>query len=150
MVQGIGFRIVDRADADERQWELLTEPRCLHGYAGQLFVLTPADASKCRVFVNGYPVLGMQAVDPGDWVRVVEDGVESLVYRVGDERSVISVDGNGRRCQFTGLPIRGEAFCCLACGRFYSRGAVEQIDSCSCGASLKVEISRELPAKGLL
>jgi hypothetical protein len=150
MVQGIAFKIACQGDVEETHWTLLPKPPYLRAFGGRLFVRVPKSGYSGKLFVNGYPVLGMQAVDTGDWVRLVKRDGESTVYRVAARASAVMAEGHGRPCAFTGLPIRGEAVCCLACGRLYSPATAEQIEVCMCGTLLKPDVAPAVPEEELL
>ncbi len=148
----IAFKVVENADPASQagHWKLLTEPPYLQSLGGQPFVVTGCGPHKPRLFVCGCPVIQIQAVTRGDWVRVVEATGAQFVYRVGGSQGVVSANCDGRRCTFTGIPIDGLGVTCLACDRSYSPAAAEQIGECTCGSSLKSDVSVTFPGEELL
>jgi hypothetical protein len=146
----IAFARAVSADLQEAQWEVIREPPYVDCYGGQSFVSAPTSQGAPRVFVNGLPVFGIQPVEPGDWVRIIEPDGGGLNYRLGLGAGGVTESGNNRPCAFTGLPIRSTAVRCLACDRLYSQAAVEQIGTCVCGSSLEAQPPERNPGEELL
>ena len=114
---------------DRPVWRRITAPRFLTERQGLLVLQLPR-RGRYRAFVNGLGVVGgLQVVQRGDLVRVIDPGGEEISYVVG--RVLPSVQpGEGRSCQFTGKPIDGEAVACTSCGALFGREVCEQLRAC--------------------
>lgn len=126
----------ESAPEDRPVWRRITAPRLLSERQG-LLVLELPRRGRYRAFVNGLDVVGgLQVVQRGDLVRVIEPGGEEVCYVVG--RVLPSVQpGAGRACQFTGKPIDGEAVACTSCGALLAREVCQQLGGCpACGEPL--------------
>ena len=120
-------------------WRRITAPPLLSDRQGVLVVELP-QRGRCRAFVNGLDVLGgLQVVERGDLVRVIDAEGAEVSYVVG--RVLPSAEpGEGRPCQFTGKPIDGEAVACSSCGALFAREVCEQLGRCpACGEPLGEE-----------
>lgn len=107
-------------------------------------VIAPGDRGE-RVYVNGLRVALVQAVRPGDVVRVVSPaGMTS--FRVPRPRPNLR-DGAGLVCRFTGAPVNGPAVVC-PCGAAYKRDVIAEIGKCPvCGESLTASDSAPVEAE---
>lgn len=125
------------AEADG--WRQSAGPRYLCEQDGTLLIDLGRTARR-QVHVNGLPVIGgLQVVQAGDLVRIARANRPDLTYIVGGVQAVRQ-PGRGRRCQFTGLPIKGEAVRC-ACGALYSSDVADQMADCpQCQASLRGQL----------
>ena len=123
-------------DGNQSRWEEWKDPPLVVAH-GEDDVLELPAASPPRAYVNGYPVVsGTQALQTGDLVRVMSTNGPNVFFRYAGRSRGVSEDGRGRRCAFTGRPIRGAAVRC-ACGRIMAEAVAEQIGVCACGATLK-------------
>lgn len=118
---------------DELMWETLDSPPFLINRGKHAFLIPPRRA---RAYVNGIPVVGgIQAVQSGDLVCVVEDGADiAISYRV-EVGHASAEPGQGRPCAFTGRPITGMAVRCAACDRVVHVDVAREIENCpACGS----------------
>lgn len=117
-------------------WRRITDPEHLSQRQGTLVVELPK-RGRYRAFVNGLDVLGgIQVVDRGDLVRIVDPGGEEVSYVVGRVSTSLE-PGGGRPCQFTGMPIDSQAVACSSCGALFAEEVSEQLDACpACGEPL--------------
>ena len=107
----IAFAVEEPGGKAPLKWRRLTAPPGLVSHGGADFVQEPPGGSAA---VNGFTVVGLQVLRPGDLVRVVAGGRETAyVYR--GRRPTIE-PGRGRACRVTGLPITGQAMICT-CGQ---------------------------------
>ena len=133
------FELLGEAGSDDRTWGRLQKPPYLRQCGGRLVVELPR-RSRAKVYVNGLPVVGrLQVVAPSDLVRIACDSGAETSYVVGGVPPSRE-PGRGRLCQFTGLPIEGEAVRC-ACGGLFATAVAEQLGVCPhCKASLTGEV----------
>jgi hypothetical protein len=69
-------------------------------------------------------------------IRVVGPGGEEVSYVVGRVSPSLE-PGGGRTCQFTGVPIGGQAIACWSCGALFAEEVSEQLEGCPvCGEPL--------------
>jgi len=114
-------------DEGHARWRELQDPPLLVVRAGDLVIELPATRKPCRAFVNGVEVIGVQAVQWGDVIRICSSGTQRS-YVVG-ERVPVREAGRNRTCSFTGLPIAGRAVCC-PCGGIVAEEIVPEIQRC--------------------
>jgi hypothetical protein len=129
----------EREEQARAVWRRITDPEHLTQCEDTLMLRLP-EGEGCRGFVNGLEVLGgFQVVEPGDLVRVVEADGSERSYVVGHGLPTVE-PGDGRICQFTGKPIRGQAIECPSCGRLFALEVAEQLGQCPlCRAPLSGE-----------
>jgi hypothetical protein len=117
-------------------WRRITDPEHLSQRQGTLVVEFPKQG-RYRGFVNGLDVLGgIQVVERGDLVRIVGPSGVEVSYVVGRVSPSLE-PGGGRTCQFTGVPIGGQAIACWSCGALFAEEVSEQLEGCPvCGEPL--------------
>ena len=137
-------------DTEGSRWQRTEAPPFLVLRGGRMLVEVPAD---CEAHVNGLPVIGLQLVRAGDLVRVQAAGdeggevVEFIVGRILPRQE--EVEAEDCRCDFTGLPLVGNALRCV-CGSVYCLDVLGQLDCCPrCNARLDAQ-SESLPSEELL
>jgi hypothetical protein len=119
----------EQEQGDRPVWRRIATPRFLTERQGVLLIELPR-RGRYRAFVNGLDVVGgLQVVERGDLVRVIDPAGEEVSYVVG--RVLPSAEpGEGRPCQFTGKPIDGEAVVCASCGSLFAREVCDQLNRC--------------------
>ncbi|OHB85857.1 MAG: hypothetical protein A2V98_22245 [Planctomycetes bacterium RBG_16_64_12] len=126
----------ESTEGDQDAWRKVTDPEFLSECQGTMVVELPK-RGRYRAFVNGLDVLGgIQVVERGDLVEVTGPNGAEVSYVVG--RVLASVEpGNGRTCQFTGAPIKGQGITCWSCGALFAQEVAEQLGNCPvCGEPL--------------
>jgi len=146
----IAFSRIVSEDIQEARWDVIREPPHVQYYGGKPFASVGPGEGSPRVFVNGLPVIAMQAVESGDWVRIVGTDGAGLSFRISLQSGSAAEAGDNRLCVFTGLPIQGLAVRCIVCGRLYSQAAAGQIHTCVCGSSLDPRPQEPIPQEELL
>lgn len=146
------FQGVEQGGGDGTEWRPVVNPPYLAERGGMLVVeLPPTERGYPRAFVNGLEVIaGIQVVQPGDIVRILLNQGESLTYVVG-RCAAVRERGEGRMCDFTGLPVHGGAVRC-PCGLFMAEEAIAQLGACPrCGRALDPEAAtREVPPEEMI
>lgn len=113
--------------------------------------LQPGDRHTVHATVNGYPIVGgFQRIEAGDTVRIVQGQDDAAIFRLRQAQGTRPEAGAGRLCDFTGLPIKGDALRCLACMRIFRPSVAEHIGICICGHSLKPDTPPAYPEEELL
>lgn len=144
------FRAGAAKEGEDIRWEPAARPTGLVTIAGEAFVVLSWWHRKQRAYVNGLEVVGLQAVRPGDFVRVLGPDGQEVAYRVGG-RAGGEEPGRGRRCDFTGLPISGQAVRCPGCGRLFKKELTDQEEACPvCKAPFGPAGGADLPGEELL
>ena len=135
---------------DERRWDLISDPPHVVSYGDDDFVQLP-DEAEITAYVNGVRVIGgLQLIEAGDLVRVIQRGPTGVSYRFAGRPTSRVEPGNGRRCAFTRMPIDGSAVRCGQCDRVVSEKVAQQIGSCVCGTPLAPNSPATPPAEVLL
>ena len=140
----------DEQEVSELGWQRVDNPPHLVNYGNSWFVETPPyrkGAHGVRAYVNGFPVVGLHAVKPGDLVRIVPGrrNEKKAAYRVGRTHAGVE-PGEGRRCSFTGLPIEGTAIQCPQCGRLFKEEIRCEMRACPiCGTPFEEDASERPP-----
>lgn len=150
MAATMAFRRGEAEAGDEARWVDMPNPPYLSSYGDDDFVYLPDEAG-LLAYVNGVEVVaGLQAIKPGDFVRIVRRGREETAYRFAGRCAATAEPGGGRRCAFTRMPIEGDAVRCRGCGGWVSAKVVEQIGACACGRALSADRQAPPPAEELL
>lgn len=140
-------------DQDGRgRWDCVAPPEEVLQCGPDCFVMA-ADAGRRRgrgIYVNGRPVIGLQAVRSGDFVRITHRDGATDSYRLGPCPAEAE-PGEGRRCAFTGLPISGPAIRCPGCGRLYKEAVIEETErQCPvCGTAVDTDPEPDWPEEVL-
>lgn len=139
------------AGALDAHWERVENPPWIVSCGPDDLVVEDAGAAGCRVLVNGFPVIALHVLAPGDFVRIVAGaGGESRSFRYAGRTARAVEPGAGRRCAFTGAVIGGMAVRCGVCGQIVSEAVVEQVGTCVCGTSLREQGTLEAPGEDML
>ena len=122
-------------DGQMGAWRQISDPPCLVRYGRQTFVQTPVgNGAAVRAYVNGTAIVGgLHLVGPGDLVRIIGAGggeEAEVSYRIGEHLAVEIEDGQGRPCEFTGLPISGPAVRCGECGALIKQEVAARFGVC--------------------
>jgi hypothetical protein len=146
----LAFQRATEVSDDEVWWTELPDPPYVTTLGDDEFVQLPADR-QVSAYVNGVRVMGgLQALLPGDFVRVLHREGEAVAFRFAGRSAGAVEPGRGRRCAFTRMPIEGDAVRCRPCGRLVSASVVEQVGACVCGRTLQLERESSFPAEELL
>jgi len=142
-------------------WEVIFDPPYLVCRGNHLLLELPPDGPRLRASVNGIGVrCGVQAVQPGDIVRISSDARGRRGGR--DSREVRYIVGRfmftprcpeDAVCAFTGLPIaKGQQAIHCTCGAWTALDAAREIGKCPrCGKQLAVDApDDQLPPEELL
>jgi len=143
------FVAAAETEAREARWQTTTRLPGLIRLGGEDFVEGGPGRRRRRVYVNGFPVVGLQVLRPGDLVRIPRRRGE-ICYRYAGRVADGFEPAGGRTCAFTGRPIEGQAYRCPRCERVLSRAAAEQMGACICGRPLGPGAAAETPPEELL
>jgi hypothetical protein len=138
-----------KENSEVAYWKFITDPPYVVSYAGNDFVEVPEE-SGLSAYVNGFKVVGLQVLEPGDFVRVFSHRKKKVSFRFAGRTSVTVEPGDGRICAFTRIPIKGMAVICRRCGKVLSEEVMKQIGSCLCGSPLKHDAKQDQPSEDLL